>query len=70
MINPILITLAVEDVLSEFVLRKKTATIGPNSNGKLKEFVITDWQAKIAACCSPSLQRTVNAIATFEPTQK
>jgi hypothetical protein len=46
----------------------KTATIGPNYNGKLKEFVITDWQAKIAACCSPSLQRTVNAIATFEPT--
>jgi len=43
-------------------------TMGKNYNGKLKEFVETDWQVDIAVHCSDSLQRTVNAIATFEPT--
>jgi hypothetical protein len=48
---------------------KKHVTRGQNYNGKLKEFVQNDWQVDIAARCSPSLQRTVNAIATFEPIQ-
>jgi len=50
--------------------RKKTVTIGPDYNEKLKEFINNFWQAEIAASYSPSLQRTVNAIATFEPIMK
>jgi len=46
---------------------RKTIIRGPDYNETLREFVKHFWQAEIAACCSPSLQRTVNAIATFEP---
>ncbi len=55
----------VRDAIVPF--REKTVTIGPDYNEKLKEFVNHFWQAEIAASYSPSLQRTVNAIATFEP---
>lgn len=47
--------------------KDKTVTIGPDYNEKLKEFINNFWQANIAAQCSVSLQRTVNAIATFKP---
>jgi hypothetical protein len=45
----------------------KTVTMGPDYNDKLKEFFNNFWQAERAAQYSPSLQRTIDTITTFEP---
>lgn len=44
-----------------------TAKVGRDYNGQLIYFVNNCWQVEVAKCCSPSLQRAVNAIAKFEP---
>ena len=46
---------------------KSTAKIGPDYNGRLSFFVEKFWEIAKAAQNSPSLQRTVRAIADFEP---
>jgi len=45
-----------------------TRRIGPNYNGRLISFVQYRWDISTAQLCSPSLQRTVNAVARFFPT--
>ncbi|HLP90561.1 MAG TPA: hypothetical protein VK184_18515 [Nostocaceae cyanobacterium] len=44
-----------------------TAKVGRDYNGQLIYFVENFWKAEVAKLCSPSLQRTVNSIAIFEP---
>jgi len=45
-----------------------TRQIGPNYNGRLISFVQQRWDISTAQLCSPSLRRTVNAVARFLPT--
>lgn len=51
-----------EDVLP----KNMYATIGPNYNGRLGEFVYKHWSVQRAAERSDSLARTVNALTAFE----
>ncbi|MCM0594257.1 MAG: DUF4276 family protein [Gloeotrichia echinulata IR180] len=44
-----------------------TAKVGRDYNGQLIYFVEHFWHVEVAKYSSPSLQRAVNAIATFEP---
>ncbi len=64
MTNPIPINLAVEDALSEAILRQ----ILRESQRDFIDFVNNYWQVEIAALSSPSLKRACDAILTFEPT--
>lgn len=45
-----------------------TRQIGPNYNGRLISFVRNRWGVSLAAESSPSLKRTLNAVASFVPT--
>jgi hypothetical protein len=44
-----------------------TRKIGPNYNGRLISFVRDHWNLSAATLSSPSLQRTVKAVASFVP---
>jgi hypothetical protein len=44
-----------------------TRKIGPNYNGRLISFVRDRWNLSAATLSSPSLQRTVKAVARFVP---
>lgn len=44
-----------------------TASIGPDYNGKLIEFVEREWQVREAVKYSPSLERAFAAITSFQP---
>ncbi len=44
-----------------------TASIGPDYNGKLIEFVERDWEVREAAKYSPSLNRAFKEITSFRP---
>ena len=48
-------------------LPKSTAKVGRDYNGQLIPFVEDYWKVEVAMCNSPSLQRAVNAVTTFEP---
>ncbi len=45
-----------------------TAKIGKDYNGQLIQFVQHNWQVESAQVNSPSLQRAMNAVISFEPT--
>jgi hypothetical protein len=45
-----------------------TRQIGPNYNGRLVSFVQNRWRISVAAESSPSLRKTINAVASFVPT--
>jgi len=45
--------------------RGSTAKVGPAYNARLAEFVRTEWDAKMAATVSPSLNRTLSALERF-----
>ena len=56
------------DLLSDIVpLPKSTATQGRNYNGPLISFVQRSWDLLAAMNHSPSLSRTVDAVAQFQP---
>ncbi|MFM2062847.1 MAG: hypothetical protein RLZZ507_2517 [Cyanobacteriota bacterium] len=44
-----------------------TAKVGRDYNGQMIYFVNNYWQMEVAKLFSPSLQRTINTIAKFEP---
>ena len=44
-----------------------TARVGRDYNGRLSEFVRSDWRLDESKRLSPSLQRAANAVGTFEP---
>ncbi len=44
-----------------------TAKVGPDYNGQLSLFVENYWNVEVAMDNSPSLQRAVNAVSTFQP---
>jgi len=44
-----------------------TARIGPNYNGRLGSFVRTQWDIATAQLSSNSLDRTVTALSSFQP---
>ena len=48
--------------------RNSTARVGPDYNGRLSTFVTECWEAGIAIDASPSLERALRRIETFEPT--
>ncbi|MCY4047011.1 MAG: hypothetical protein OXF42_02735 [Candidatus Dadabacteria bacterium] len=47
--------------------RDSTSRVGPNYNGKLNEFVLKHWDARVAARSSESLKRTFDRLREFEP---
>lgn len=48
--------------------QNSTAKIGKDYNGQLIPFVRTHWQVATAQLNSPSLQRAMKALITFQPT--
>ncbi len=48
--------------------QNSTAKIGKDYNGQLIPFVRTHWQVATAQLNSPSLQRAMSALITFQPT--
>ena len=59
-----------KSVLREAIvpMPRSTAKVGPDYNGQLIYFVENHWNIIEAARNSPSLDRTVKAVANFEPT--
>ncbi len=47
--------------------RNSTARVGPDYNGRLSTFVTEHWEVGIAIGASPSLERTLRRIRTFQP---
>jgi|SRR5271165_2070746 len=47
--------------------RNSTSKVGPNYNARLGSFVSTDWDLSAARLNSPSLDRTVNRLVSFQP---
>jgi hypothetical protein len=44
-----------------------TARVGPDYNGRLTSYVVKHWDPAIAKEHSPSLQKAIDAMDTFEP---
>lgn len=46
-----------------------TAKVGPDYNGRLSDFVFTEWNIQTAATHSNSLSRAIRALKNFQPTR-
>jgi hypothetical protein len=55
------------DIKGDLVPRGTTSRQGPNYNGRLTDFVISQWDAQEAVKHSDSLRRAVRALSAFRP---